>query len=34
MEELDLSQMISLFWHRRVQIILIVLIFAVIQCVL
>ena len=30
MEELDLSQMISLFWHRRVQIILIVLIFAVI----
>lgn len=30
MEELDLSQMISLFWHRKVQIILIVLIFMVI----
>ena len=30
MEELDLSQMISLFWHRKVQIILIVLIFIVI----
>ena len=29
MEELDLSQMISLFWHRKVQIILIVLIFIV-----
>lgn len=27
MEELDLSQMISLFWHRKVQIVLIVLIF-------
>lgn len=30
MEELDLSQIISIFWHRKVQIILIVLIFAVI----
>mgnify|MGYP000570882811 FL=1 len=27
MEELDLSQMISLFWQRKVQIVLIVLIF-------
>ena len=30
MEELDLSQMLSIFWHRKVQIILIILIFIVI----
>jgi len=30
MEELDLGQIISLFWHRKVQIVLIILIFIVI----